>query len=40
MYHQEGVCYQLQSAEGGANSFIDKGVEIGPGKKNYVYEVN
>lgn len=29
--HQEGVCYRLQSAEGGASSFIDKGVEIGPG---------
>lgn len=35
--HQEGVCYRLQSAEGGASSFIDKGVEIGPGKKIYVY---
>ena len=28
--HQEGVCYRLQSAKGGASSLIDKGVEIGP----------
>ncbi|XP_046853425.1 uncharacterized protein LOC124446617 isoform X2 [Xenia sp. Carnegie-2017] len=28
--HQEGVCYRLQSAEGGNSTFICKGTEIGP----------
>ncbi|XP_028414210.1 uncharacterized protein LOC114537267 [Dendronephthya gigantea] len=34
--HQEGVCYRLQSAEGGQSSFIDKGIETGPGKVSHV----
>jgi hypothetical protein len=29
--HQEGVSYRLQSGEGGCSSFLDKGIEVGPG---------
>ncbi|XP_015773170.1 PREDICTED: uncharacterized protein LOC107351398 [Acropora digitifera] len=27
--HQEGLCYRLQTAEGGMSSFIEKGIETG-----------
>lgn len=29
--HQEGLCYRLQTAEGGMSSFIEKGIETGTG---------
>lgn len=32
--HQEGLCYRLQSSEGALTSFIEKGIELGPG--NYI----
>ena len=29
--HQEGLCYRLISSAGGLSSFIEKGIEVGPG---------
>ncbi|XP_046853447.1 uncharacterized protein LOC124446617 isoform X5 [Xenia sp. Carnegie-2017] len=36
--HQEGVCYRLQSAEGGNSTFICKGTEIGPATATVIRE--
>ena len=30
--HQESVSYRLKNSEGSNSSFIEKGLEIGPGK--------
>ena len=30
--HQESVAYRLKSTEGNLSSFIEKGIEVGPGK--------
>ncbi|KAG1681703.1 hypothetical protein GQR58_011697 [Nymphon striatum] len=34
--HQEGLCYKLQSSEGGLSSFIEKGIETGKASKCFI----
>ena len=34
MRHQQWICYQLQSTGSNESTFLDSGVDIGPGKYN------
>ncbi|EDO28047.1 predicted protein [Nematostella vectensis] len=38
--HQEGLCYRLQTAGGGLSTFIEKGIENGPGKESLAGDVS
>ena len=40
MRHQQWICYQLQSTGSNESTFLDRGVDIGPGKcKNNVRQI-
>ncbi|XP_028417218.1 uncharacterized protein LOC114543833 [Dendronephthya gigantea] len=33
--HQEGLCYRINMSEGGHSTFLQKGIDIGPGTETY-----